>query len=369
MVLCEIANLTASPLVDFAITWAVLTLLGGVSMALLSGSVFWLYYANPTYERWQRKHNPEFPTARKVRLEIRQMLKSLMAATLVPAATLLLSQERFRHLGLTQAYCGLAPPQGMAVPWGLSPAAYLAAQFAVFWVASDFFEWGYHQIGHRFSWCWAIHRHHHVCACSVAAPRVRAPWVRSWLTGSHSHAHTHSLCTLAVYNPSPFSVISDEAADQLVRTAPLILLPWLMPANIDLLFAQFAVLFYGYGVYLHWVRGKRGQTPPRPPPLRAHQPPPPHTHTPRAHRRALTLSTSPPTAAGSTRPTTTTTTTPFLRAPRPSTRASSSSCGTLPWARWPRATACAASARAPGASAAGQSGRRCRASCPTTASC
>lgn len=167
MVLCEIANLTASPLVDFAITWGVLTLLGGVSMALLSGSVFWLYYANPTYERWQRKHNPEFPTAKKVRLEIRQMLKSLMAATLVPAATLLLSQERFRHLGLTQAYCGLAPPQGMAVPWGLSPAAYLAAQFAVFWVASDFFEWGYHQIGHRFSWCWAIHRHHHVCACGA----------------------------------------------------------------------------------------------------------------------------------------------------------------------------------------------------------
>ena len=163
--LCEIANLTSNAALDFVISWLVLTLLGGLSMFLLSGSVFYLYYMRPTYEKWQRKLNPEFPSPVMVRLEVRQMLKSLMAATLVPAATLILSQERFRHLGLAQAYCGLAPPQGLAVPWGLSPLAYLAVQFVLFWVVSDFFEWGYHQIGHRFTWTWAIHRHHHVCAC------------------------------------------------------------------------------------------------------------------------------------------------------------------------------------------------------------
>ena len=61
------------------------------------------------------------------------------------------------------------------------------------------------------------------------------------------HRHHHVFA-----NPTPFSVISDEAVDQLVRTAPLLLIPLAVPTNMDLLFAQFAVLFYAYGVYLHW---------------------------------------------------------------------------------------------------------------------
>jgi len=161
MVLCEISNLTNSPLLDFAIAWSTLTLLGGASIFLMSGTVFYYYYACVTFEKWKRKLNPEFPSAAKVRLEIQQMFKSLMAATLVPSLTLVLSQEKFLSLGLTKAYCGLEPHG--EVPWGLSPAGYLLAQFFVFWVVSDFFEWAYHQVGHRFSWCWAIHRHHHVC--------------------------------------------------------------------------------------------------------------------------------------------------------------------------------------------------------------
>ena len=217
MVLCEISNLTASPLLDFVLTWGVLTLLGGLSMALLSGSVFYLYYAHPTFERWQRKHNPAFPTARKVRLEIRQMLKSLLAATLVPAATLLLSQARFRHLGLAQAYCGLAPPEGMPVPWGLSPAAYLVVQFAIFWVASDFYEWGYHQIGHRFSWCWAVHRHHHVCACGRPAqcPGVGAP------AGTSSTLPAPCF-TCTCCPPSPFPPPAPSRCARSLQSQPLL---------------------------------------------------------------------------------------------------------------------------------------------------
>ena len=99
---------------------------------------------------------------------------------------------------------------------------------------------------------------------------------------------TH-LSSPPVYNPSPFSVISDEWADQIVRTLPLLAWPLIMPTNMcvvrfcerkqcahssrptksntptanpralprpsnlrDLLFAQFSLLFYAYGVYLHW---------------------------------------------------------------------------------------------------------------------
>ena len=60
----------------------------------------------------------------------------------------------------------------------------------------------------------------------------------------HKHHHHFS-------NPSPFSVIADEYADQFVRATPLILFPLLMPVDLDLLFGIYTVFFYVYGVYLH----------------------------------------------------------------------------------------------------------------------
>jgi lathosterol oxidase len=45
------------------------------------------------------------------------------------------------------------------------------------------------------------------------------------------HRHHHKF-----YNPSPFAVIADEAPDQLVRALPLLVLPIVMPMNMDLLF-------------------------------------------------------------------------------------------------------------------------------------
>lgn len=61
------------------------------------------------------------------------------------------------------------------------------------------------------------------------------------------HKHHH-----VFYNPTPFAVIADELVDQFVRSLPMVILPALIPINIDLLFAIFSTLFYGYGVYLHW---------------------------------------------------------------------------------------------------------------------
>ncbi|CAF4850244.1 unnamed protein product, partial [Rotaria socialis] len=54
------------------------------------------------------------------------------------------------------------------------------------------------------------------------------------------------------FNPTPFAVIADEYLDQFVRALPLLILPALIPVNMDLLFFQFATFFYGYGIYLHW---------------------------------------------------------------------------------------------------------------------
>ena len=62
-----------------------------------------------------------------------------------------------------------------------------------------------------------------------------------------SYRHHHRF-----YNPSPFAVIADEYLDQFVRTFPIIILPLVTPIDMDVLFAIFATVFYGYGVYLHW---------------------------------------------------------------------------------------------------------------------
>ena len=60
------------------------------------------------------------------------------------------------------------------------------------------------------------------------------------------HKHHH-----VFFNPSPFAVIADEWADQLMRSSPLFVIPLLMPVNMDMLFITYAAFFYFYGVYLH----------------------------------------------------------------------------------------------------------------------
>jgi lathosterol oxidase len=69
-----------------------------------------------------------------VRDEIIQMLKGLVAATIPPTLSLYLGDK-----GMTQGYCGL---DGHSYN-------YTAFTFAVVFLGSDFFEWGYHQLGHR----------------------------------------------------------------------------------------------------------------------------------------------------------------------------------------------------------------------------
>jgi lathosterol oxidase len=45
------------------------------------------------------------------------------------------------------------------------------------------------------------------------------------------------------YNPSPFAVIADEYLDQIVRALPLLVIPMVIPVNMDMLFAQCKCLF------------------------------------------------------------------------------------------------------------------------------
>jgi len=205
--LCGIARNYAMD--SFFLNWLMVTVLSSLSIFLLSGPVFYKLYwpTQVTYEKWVMKCNPKFPTPEKVRDEIVQSVKALWCAALCPALAFWLYAKGDAAPVQFYGYCGTTHEYGM---W------YNLATFVLFWLGSDFFEFAYHYIGHRFSCMWSWHRHHHV-----------------------------------FFNPTPFAVIADEFADQFARSLPLLLFPLFMPTNLDSLYCVFAILFYGVGVYHH----------------------------------------------------------------------------------------------------------------------
>ncbi len=187
---------------NFFTTWLALSVIAFALMVLMSGTLFYLYYHRPSFESWQRKSSPQYPAPSMVRREVLQMLKGLYTATLCPALALHLVDA-----GWSKAYGGL----------GGHSVGYLVFTFFVVWVGSDFYEFAYHRLGHTVGVFWKQHKGHHV-----------------------------------FFNPSPFAVIADDHVDQLLRSAPLLFIPMIMPVNMDLLFLTYGAFFYGYGVYLHW---------------------------------------------------------------------------------------------------------------------
>jgi lathosterol oxidase len=168
----------------------------------MSGSILYKYYVNTDYETWRWKTNPKFPTPENVRSEVLQMIKGMATASLAPSLALYLSNQ-----GRTMGYCGS----------GGYSFAYNFFTFLVVWIASDFWEFYYHRLGHTTIIGWKQHKYHHL-----------------------------------FYNPSPFAVIADEYIDQFFRSLPMLLFPALMPCNLDMVFFTYAIFFYCYGTYLHW---------------------------------------------------------------------------------------------------------------------
>jgi Delta7-sterol 5-desaturase len=196
---CEIADEYG-----FVAVWLSFTFMGLLSMGILSTIVFIPLYANPTLETWKYKCNPVFPSPLLVKKEIVQTIKGLVVATMIPAFALVKSSG---PNAWTNGYC----IQGNPIDWRRT-----AIETVIIFGFTDFTEYVYHHLGHKYKFLWTIHKHHH-----------------------------------GFYNPSPFAVIADEWPDQFVRTLPMLAIPLIWRINIDLLFLCFASLFYGYGVYLH----------------------------------------------------------------------------------------------------------------------
>ena len=99
-----------------------------------------------TYSKWQWKTNPKFPSPEKVRDEIIQMLKGLGAAAIAPAASVIAAR-----IGWNKAYCGSAPIDNALARGSFS--YHFATGVAVILV-SDFWEFYYHYLGHKYKMFW-----------------------------------------------------------------------------------------------------------------------------------------------------------------------------------------------------------------------
>ena len=202
--LCEFSNISDSLLLSFIAIWVILTIIATLMVFLTSGPTFYFYYwkSNVTFEKWRYKSNPQFPPPEKVRDEIIQMMKGVTCASICPAFSFALAQN-----GYSKAYCG----------WNGYTLGYHVFQFFLIMLVNDFWEFFYHRLGHTDFRFWRHHKHHH-----------------------------------KFFNPSPFAVIADEWIDQFFRSALLLIFPLVMPINMDLMFFEFGLFFYAYGVYLHW---------------------------------------------------------------------------------------------------------------------
>ena len=99
----------------------------------------------PTYEKWLKKTNRNYPSPEMVRSEMFKSAKGVLSVTLCPTLALYLAK-----IGMySKAYCGVQDP------WRE------LAQFIFVFFAVDFFEWGWHYMGHRYDRLWAVHKPHH----------------------------------------------------------------------------------------------------------------------------------------------------------------------------------------------------------------
>ena len=219
--LCELVEVFDEPFRLVKI-WAAVSLMMLLVIFASSGLVFYHLYwpSKVTYDKWRFKSNPVYPPVEKVRDEIMQMLKGMICSAIFPSLSLY-----FANTSLSQTFCG----------WGGYSLSYHVMTTFVVWLGSDFFEFFYHRLGHVDFRFWK---------------QVR--WQLKYgilqlleiLIFQHKHHHVF-------FNPSPFAVIADEWADQLMRSSPLFVIPLLMPVNMDMLFITYAAFFYFYGVYLH----------------------------------------------------------------------------------------------------------------------
>lgn len=182
-----------------AFTYVVLT---GSSVA-----AFIYYYVYPTYNKWRFKSNPKYPSPTYVLGEL--FLGGILgpwAVTFVASIHLyLISNGTFKH------HCDTP------TTW-----SYRLFSAVMVIVVTDFYEWGWHYLGHFLDKLWLVHKHHH-----------------------------------KYYNPTPFGTIADYPMDNFMRSLYVVVvnvvsyLIFGVYLDIDMVYFATAPVTMFWGMYLH----------------------------------------------------------------------------------------------------------------------
>ena len=99
---------------------------------------------------------------------------------------------------------------------GEYPLWYIPISVLGVFLVMEVFEWAFHWACHRNSLLWKIHKHHHRYS-----------------------------------NPTPFGVMADAPIDMLIKSSPILWIPFLFPIWDVALIGTFATMNFLYGIYLH----------------------------------------------------------------------------------------------------------------------
>lgn len=191
----------------FLQVWAAMSAFVYVVLTGLSTLCFIYYYVYPTYEKWCSKSNPKYPSPTYVMGEV--FLGGIVGpwtVTLFPSLHLYLIAN-----GTFANHCDTP----LTLQYRL-----ISAVLAL--LTTDFYEWGWHYLGHWIETLWSVHKHHH-----------------------------------RYYNPTPFGTIADYPMDNMMRSLYPIVdyvvgkMIFGMPLDIDVVYVMAGMLNMGYGMYLH----------------------------------------------------------------------------------------------------------------------
>jgi lathosterol oxidase len=182
---------------------------GFVYVVLTGTSIacFVYYYVYPTYDKWRYKTNPKYPSAAYVAGEL------FLGGVLGPLGTTVVSSVHLFLIanGTYRSHCDTP------LTW---QHRLLSLFLAV--VITDFYEWGWHYLGHWVESLWMVHKHHH-----------------------------------KYYNPTPFGTIADYPMDNFMRSLYVVIVYGIsvyafgMYLDVDVLYLATGLLTMVYGMYLH----------------------------------------------------------------------------------------------------------------------
>ena len=212
----------------FLQTWLVLYVQSFVTLQFLAAAFFKYYYVDITFGKFQCKTNPKFPSLCTVRDEIITSAKGLLGATFMSTVALHMivykqRQQEGQQFNDDDSFFARILSNYKGYSFGSTAADDadtwydILYQFVTLAIIIDGTLWAIHYVHHKVHFLWEQHKEHH-----------------------------------KYYNPSPFGSSANDMIElSSCSGIPLVVIPFLMPVNIDIALFVITIMFGIFSTYLH----------------------------------------------------------------------------------------------------------------------